>query len=388
MTPRVPAADLEAIRELGFNSVRVPLEWAASEPARGTYDFAALNETLALAGQHGLQVSVRLDVSPLPGWLLRRHPDGRFVPESKSGTAGTRPRLPGPSRRARRRRSLCGRRDRQRRTPRSVARDRLRQRSSRWLLPLSAYRAPLSRMADGGVRTRAATVFSRSSRSRRVCRPPASGPSRAPHRCGIGPRRAVGEQFGQGAVDPPESLRRTARSGRLAHVNRRRSRTAQRFRPRLAARALLVASRLALALDGLRSASRDKGWLMTDALPAARASDLRLMTWAALSRGARGVTFGEWRGSSAGALARVIGRNQALFGPLRPRAGENRDRLRSPIAGPGVCARSPTSIACSSSGTSRSISSISTKSPAASRAAIRWCSPTRSRLCPRPLATR
>ena len=78
---------------------------------------------------------------------------------------------------------------------------------------------------------------------------------------------------------------------------------------------------------------------MTDGLPAARAADLRLLTWAALSRGARGVTYGEWRGSAtdvarnligrdgtitdraraAGALARVIGRNPALFAPLRPR---------------------------------------------------------------------
>jgi hypothetical protein len=83
--------------------------------------------------------------------------------------------------------------------------------------------------------------------------------------------------------------------------------------------ARLAAWRLALALDGLRSASRDKGWLMTEALPEPRASDLRLMTWAALARGARGVTFGERRGPAAGALARVIGRNPALFDPLRPR---------------------------------------------------------------------
>jgi hypothetical protein len=100
---------------------------------------------------------------------------------------------------------------------------------------------------------------------------------------------------------------------------------------------------LAFALDGMRSAARDKGWLMTDSAPGGRAGDLRLMTWAAFSRGARGVTYDDWRRSgpggtsvglvgpddtitdrarAAGGLARVIGRNPALFAPLRPRAAK------------------------------------------------------------------
>ena len=54
------SSDLEAIRDLGFNSVRVPLDWNASEPVRGRYDFAPLNQTMALASQGGLRVSVRL----------------------------------------------------------------------------------------------------------------------------------------------------------------------------------------------------------------------------------------------------------------------------------------------------------------------------------------
>jgi hypothetical protein len=100
---------------------------------------------------------------------------------------------------------------------------------------------------------------------------------------------------------------------------------------------------LALALDGMRSAAREKGWLMTDGAAGGRAADLRLMTWAAFSRGARGVTYDDWRPSGAGSagvgfvgpddtisdraraaggLARVIGRNPALFAPLRPRAAK------------------------------------------------------------------
>jgi hypothetical protein len=115
--------------------------------------------------------------------------------------------------------------------------------------------------------------------------------------------------------------------------------------PELGRAAALPPAQLALALDGIRSAARDKGWLMTDrseaggAAQVPTAADLRLWTWAAFSRGARGVTYAHWRASgsgagrslvssdgtisdrarAAGALGRVIGRNPALFAPLRPR---------------------------------------------------------------------
>jgi hypothetical protein len=90
----------------------------------------------------------------------------------------------------------------------------------------------------------------------------------------------------------------------------------------------------AFAFDTVRSASGDKGWLVMTA----EGSQSRLSTWSAWARGARGVFFGPWRSSNgragglvdadgtlterasiAGALARVIGRNTALFAPLRPR---------------------------------------------------------------------
>jgi hypothetical protein len=99
-------------------------------------------------------------------------------------------------------------------------------------------------------------------------------------------------------------------------------------------RAGITAARLALALEGARGAAGAKGWLASHATDTG-AADLRLWTWAAVSRGARGVVFGEWRGvdasdgggladagdraEAAAALARVIGRNPALFEPLRPR---------------------------------------------------------------------
>ncbi len=87
------AADFEAIQTLGFNSLRVPVEWASAEPARGGYQFETLDQTLELAGRAGLRVVLRLDTASLPEWVLRRYPDGRFVTESKPDEARARSRV-------------------------------------------------------------------------------------------------------------------------------------------------------------------------------------------------------------------------------------------------------------------------------------------------------
>jgi hypothetical protein len=98
----------------------------------------------------------------------------------------------------------------------------------------------------------------------------------------------------------------------------------------------LTPTQLALAFDEIRGAAGPNGWLasLDDHTTAA---DLRLWTWTAIARGARGVIYGNWRtGDAYGAglggsdvraaervqtaagLGRVIGRNPALFAPLRP----------------------------------------------------------------------
>ncbi len=340
------SADLEAIQALGFNSVRVPVDWAASEPARGTYDFEALNQTLSLAGQLGLRVSLRLDTSSLPSWVLRRHADGRFVPEAKRNAAApSRACLDHPGVRAdveafvgaatanAARRAAwhavdlgsdlpdglcrCLHTERRFREWRTAAFGAEPRPPSQTASDRAAFVA-LQRADHLALLTAAAAA-----RSWRVATSSARAPSIL--------RNLLGEPPGQddwlmstvvdhyGTPVPPET-------GSVA----------------LPGPSGLAPSQLALALDGLRSATRDKGWLMTDGLSAARASDLRFLTWAALSRGARGLTYGEWRGAAtdvarnlvgrdetitararaAGALARVIGRNPALFAPLRPRAAQ------------------------------------------------------------------
>ncbi len=78
-------ADLEAIRALGFNSIRVAVEWSDAEPARGQYQFDALDGMLTLAGQSGLKVMLQLSTASLPAWVLERYPDGRFVSKTQGG---------------------------------------------------------------------------------------------------------------------------------------------------------------------------------------------------------------------------------------------------------------------------------------------------------------
>jgi beta-galactosidase len=110
--------------------------------------------------------------------------------------------------------------------------------------------------------------------------------------------------------------------------------------------------RLTSALDGIRSAARDKGWWIGElqagqgatgvrvAAPVTGA-DLRLWGWASISRGARAISYYAWypmssgyesngygminldgtvtdRAKAAGEFAGVVARNSALFAPLRP----------------------------------------------------------------------
>ena len=382
------AADLAAIRELGFNSVRVPLEWAASEPARGTYDFAALNETLALAGQQGLRVSVRLDVSSLPGWLLRRHPDGRFVPESKSGASGpARACLDHPGVRADVEAYVAAATANAARHAAWQAIDlgsdlpdgfcRCPHTERRFREWLTAARGPEPRQPSSAASDRAAFVALQ--RADHLALLTAAASARGTHSASSSARapsilrHLVGESPGQddwlmstivdhyGTAVPPETRQRDITRGFAAGAGARRP-----------------------AIRGTRQGLADDR-----RVPAARASDLRLMTWAALSRGARGVTVwrvdderrrrARWRASSAATRRSSVRSARARRKSRSSTIPDCRARAR---------ARSPTSIACSSSGTRRSISSTSTKSPPAWRAAIRWCLPTRSRRFPRLRATR
>jgi len=86
MTSRNPAAerdawraDLQAIRRLGFNSVRSWVDWAGVEPVRGQYRFDVLDQVLALSQDAGLKVILQLYADAAPEWIGRRYPDASFV---------------------------------------------------------------------------------------------------------------------------------------------------------------------------------------------------------------------------------------------------------------------------------------------------------------------
>ncbi|HXW05632.1 MAG TPA: beta-galactosidase [Vicinamibacterales bacterium] len=71
--------DLQTIRSLGFNSIRGWVDWATTEPVRGQYRFEALDQLLTLAGGAGLTVIVQVYPESAPAWLARQYPDASFV---------------------------------------------------------------------------------------------------------------------------------------------------------------------------------------------------------------------------------------------------------------------------------------------------------------------
>ncbi len=72
-------ADLQAIRQTGFNSIKTWVDWATVEPERGQYRFDALDQILTLAGEAGLKVILQLYADAAPEWLGQRYPDASFV---------------------------------------------------------------------------------------------------------------------------------------------------------------------------------------------------------------------------------------------------------------------------------------------------------------------
>jgi beta-galactosidase len=77
--------DLQAIRALGFNTVRTWVEWAHAEPRPGEYRLDNLQLLLELAEEVGLRVFIQIYVDSAPDWVGREHPHTHFV--AQDGTA-------------------------------------------------------------------------------------------------------------------------------------------------------------------------------------------------------------------------------------------------------------------------------------------------------------
>lgn len=77
--------DLQTIRSLGFNTVRAWIDWSTGEPAPGRRNFETLDVITELAEEVGLKVLVQVYMDSAPAWLGRRYPDALFV--SSNGAA-------------------------------------------------------------------------------------------------------------------------------------------------------------------------------------------------------------------------------------------------------------------------------------------------------------
>lgn len=76
-------ADLQQIKDLGFNTVRTWVEWARCEPAEGEYRLDNLRLLARLADEVGLRFIIQLYVDSAPDWVGRKFPEARY--ETQSG---------------------------------------------------------------------------------------------------------------------------------------------------------------------------------------------------------------------------------------------------------------------------------------------------------------
>lgn len=85
--------DVRQIKALGFNTVRTWVDWATGEPAEKKYNFENLDVLLELAEEEGLKVFVQVYMDSAPHWIGEKYPDSKFVsaggevidPESSPG---------------------------------------------------------------------------------------------------------------------------------------------------------------------------------------------------------------------------------------------------------------------------------------------------------------
>ena len=71
--------DLRQIKALGFNTIKTWVDWASTEPRRGEFQFDALDQLMALADDEGLRVIVQFYTDSAPEWVGRAWPDASFV---------------------------------------------------------------------------------------------------------------------------------------------------------------------------------------------------------------------------------------------------------------------------------------------------------------------
>src|SRR5688500_6706966 len=404
MVSRNPAAerdawrrDLAAIKKLGFNSVKTWVDWGSAEPERGQYRLEALEQLLSLSDEAGLRVIVQIYTDASPEWLGTRYPDSNFV--SDQGTRIASQASPG----------FCldhaGVRADMVAFIGAVSEAAARHRSFygvdvwsephlvNWVwfnTPIEFCYCPhtLARFREwlkGKYRSVAAvnSAWYRTIASWEEVNPPRFGTILSYTDCidwktFIATKLEEDLKLKADASAPrgprPVSSHSDAPAIMLSPLSGFgnpddwwMTRSVDHYGTSIYAKHAAAATpwspvRLTSALDGIRSAARDRGWWMGElqagqgatgvrvAAPVTGA-DLRLWGWAALSRGARAISYYAWypmssgyesngygminldgsvtdRAKAAGEFAGVVGRNAALFAPLRPHPSRVRSEER------------------------------------------------------------
>jgi beta-galactosidase len=380
--------DLQTIRSLGFNSVRTWVDWASTESERGTFRFDALDQLLSLADQVGLRVIVQLYADAAPEWVGREFTDASFVTEhgariGSQASPGFCLDHPGVRKavaafidavatRAARHQSFyavdvwsephivnwvwfntpvefcyCPHTQRRFREWLRSKYGSIENLNHAWYRTFSdwdhaeaprygtilSYTDFIDWKTFVAVKLREDLKLKADASGQRAGRPVSSHSD--------APAVMLSPLSGFGSPDDWWMSQSVDYYGTSIY-------------PKHAAAATpWSAVRLTSALDGIRSAARDRGWWLGElqagqgatgvrvAAPVS-AADLRLWGWAALSRGARAISYYAWypmssgyesngygmieldgsltdRARAAGEFAGIVSRNPALFAPLRPR---------------------------------------------------------------------
>src|SRR5687768_16383922 len=85
--------DVKQIKALGFNTVRAWIDWASGQPSDQSFDFETLDVLLELTDEERLKLVLQVYMDSAPQWVGRKYPDSLFVssngqsiqPESSPG---------------------------------------------------------------------------------------------------------------------------------------------------------------------------------------------------------------------------------------------------------------------------------------------------------------
>ncbi len=292
--------ELQSIRGLGFNAVTFVVRWREAAPQRGQLALTTLERTLEAAARAGLRAVVRLENDP-PAWLFDVFPDGRRVTADADASAPPAACFDHPGVRVELQSFIDG-------VSRTVARYPAfhaidvggHPPTSFCLCPNTGRRFAASSKAGAVDRTEFVRVALRDDLQWMVAR---AAPSRA---------RAV---LSRGAL--PSVLPRPPSLG-SGQDDWLMSAVVDHYGTSLSS-AMLRPSVLPLVLDGLEGAARGKGW-MAGVDATVGGADGRFAAWAALSRGARGLSFASVPEDAA--FAGLVTRNPGLFAGLAPRRAQ------------------------------------------------------------------